>query len=156
MTIWSARSSATSATATHTASWDCFHQSRDRGSLWVRRGLLEPRAPGRGLLAGHGGGVVGCRGRSADGRTAGRQRGVGALPYGLHTAGNLDDDSQRNQGDQGREQAVLRQILPTVLRLQGFHEEPEHRVNPSRLQCKTGGSSMTMISFDMELNHFES
>jgi hypothetical protein len=27
--------------------------------------------------------------------------------------------------------------------------------NQTRLQCRTRGGSMTMISFDMELSHFE-
>src|ERR1035441_8348187 len=123
MTIWSAPSSATSATAMLTASWDCSHQSPER-----KRGVFSNHEAPGGLLARRPGGGVGSAGRSADGPIAGRQRDVGATPHGLHAAGKLDDDSQRNQCDQGREQAVLRQILPTVLRLQGLHEAPEHRL----------------------------
>src|ERR1017187_7585689 len=127
MTIWLAPPSGPSATAMLTASWDCSHQSRDRGTLWVRSVFSIQETFG-GLLAGGPGGGVGSAGRSADGRIASRQRGVGATPHGLHAAGKLNDDSQRNQCDQGREQAVLRQILPTVLRTQGLHEAPEHRL----------------------------
>jgi hypothetical protein len=36
-----------------------------------------------------------------------------------------------------------------------FKKRQNIALNQTRLQCRTVGSSMTMISFDMELSHLE-
>ena len=52
-------------------------------------------------------------------RVPGCQGGVGGGPDGLNSPGEMNEDPCGNQRDQGREQAVFREVLPTILSPKG-------------------------------------